>query len=194
MIEPNQVYSECHTHLREADAKRNHLIAFFAVILGLVLKGMPDATSQDQHVLLTSLTAGGLLTTATVMHLMKWHLRYKNCIEYLQTGNKDRGKLKYWKMLPFFSSESTMLGLTGVLAFIPFQMLISKLHCGISLPAPYGYFAVLLNLFGFLLILSSIAFLFIKIEEHKKINQTWIIMGISKTKSQDPPENSVVDH
>ena len=191
MIEIEKVYTECHIHLREADAKRNHLIAFFSVILGLALKSIDTAPSDLQHVLLIVLTVGGLLTVAAVMHLMKWHILYKNCITYLQDGGVDekRSKLKLWKMIPCFSTESTMFGLTGVLAFIPIQMLLSNLHLGFVLPASCEDLAVPLNLLGFLILLIIIAFFFVRPKKDEKINEIWIIAGISVNKKQGTTGN-----
>ena len=73
-IEDN-IYTECNSHLKETDRKRNQLISVYIILIGLLISNY-DNLSANKDIILGIFCGIGLLVNVASIHYRKWHIIY----------------------------------------------------------------------------------------------------------------------
>jgi len=136
------VHTQCHEHLRDADKKRDELIGFFAVVVGLLFATYEKVDSTLRPLLAIVVALVGLFVVLTVLQYRKWHTIYTHCFKTLEraTWRNPRvtkadieiewAKLKiptaFWSkallLNPFGGTEGATFGALLVLSFLPWYL------------------------------------------------------------------------
>ncbi len=187
-----EIYRQCHDHLKETDKKRDQLVGFFLVVVGLVFNNIDSFSEAYQRTISFGVAIAGLFVLLTVIHYRKWHILYVRCIQflniYLQVNDfnitikeyNKKYKIKWTSWInPFASTEVSIFYLITVIAFMPFQLYIDTAHIAfIKLHTQYNFLPVMLNLLVFLVVMNFIAFFFIRKANNKDMLSIWLLYGL----------------
>jgi hypothetical protein len=137
------VFDQCNDHLRDADRKRDTLVASYAVIVGLLISAHRYITDTEIHgAVALGVTIIGVFVLCAVIHYRKWHVMYSRSIAVLlsiwtsDAGIKDawaeaKGDRRSWSLLnPFGGTEAATIFVTVGLVAIPFHFAIRSLNFG----------------------------------------------------------------
>src|SRR6266566_2765840 len=74
---------QCHEHLRDADRKRDELIGFYAIIVGLLFAAYDKIDDSMRALIALVIGLVGLFVALAVIQYRKWHTIYSNCFRTL---------------------------------------------------------------------------------------------------------------
>jgi len=196
-----EIYRQCHEHLKETDKKRDQILAFYAIIVGIFF-GSLDKLKDFKDIFAIVLALLGVLLAIVLIHYRKWHIVYVNSAIALQNlilCNKDltdTNIAEVWKKLykkskqekfkvkfkrTILSTEFTIFNIFLVISSPTIYFAIkNKFICWSYLQSLLGFVVVLilyvliLNLIGWRLIIWSGA------DGHKA---SWILRALKNSDS-----------
>jgi len=135
---------QCHEYLRDADKKRDELIGFFAVVIGLLFVAYDKLDEQLKTLISIAVALVGVFVALAVIQYRKWHAIYVAGFRVLNdvrqrtaTPSGDdilaawrrldypRSYLGMWRMLnPFQGTEAATFLAFLVLSFVPWYLLL----------------------------------------------------------------------
>ena len=195
MILETDIYHECNDHLKETDKKRDQVIGFYVVLIGLLLSNY-DKLGKHRDLVLGIFSLLSILIIAVIIQYRKWHISYVRASQTVTiyskinngnvqkriniTKNKIRpsgymSKWYYW-LNPFNSSEAILFFIVIGVSFIPIQLFLIETDIGfITLPFKW---AIILNLFAYYAISIAICFHVIRNELKEDPFENWLLHPI----------------
>lgn len=77
------IYQQCNDHLKETDKKRDQLLVFFGVVIGIYFTHLSKVTDLAFELsIIISLV--GVLLASVLIHYRKWHINYVNAAIVIQ--------------------------------------------------------------------------------------------------------------
>ena len=144
----DSIYRECHEHLRHADDKRDTLIGFYGVVIGLLFAAHAKDSGLEKELHLVDLVVAlvGLAVCITVIQYRKWHLVYAWSFEILQRleekkisasqiteewPSDEKGRVRTLRRVinPLGGTEAATFAALLVLSFVPWYLVISRSNC-----------------------------------------------------------------
>ena len=141
------IYKQCHDHLRDADKKRDQLIAFYAIIVGFFFAADDKIDARVKALLPLIVGLVGVFILFAVIQYRKWHLIYSNSFNALQDAvHQDPNTIKadlleaawqdincrgFWKQFCFFNpatgTEAATFAALVVLSFSPWYIVLKSI-------------------------------------------------------------------
>ena len=195
MINEAEIYHECNEHLKESDKKRDQVIGFYIVLLGLLLSNY-DKLVNYRYLTLGIFGLMGIFLIAVVIQYRKWHISYvrasqavivfsridSNSIQNKINASKEiiikYGYMSKWYnwFNPFNSTEAVMFFIVIGASFIPIQLFIIETGIGfIGLPLKWS---TVLNFLACYAIAIATCFFVLRKEIQKDPFENWLLRPI----------------
>jgi len=175
--ELSQLYTQCHEHLRHADDKRDQLIGFYAVVIGLLFAGFEKIDESLKSLVTLAIGLLGFFVVVAVIHYRRWHTIYTSCFATIQhldrlahtpssadviaawdKSKPPQGFWAQWKLLnPLGGTEAATFAALLVLSFVPWYFLFRGTECGWCRQAGSEMTAFLVDLLLYSLLICVLA-------------------------------------
>ena len=207
MINEAEIYHECNEHLKESDKKRDQVIGFYIVLLGLLLSNY-DKLVNHRNLALGIFGLLGIFLIAVVIQYRKWHISYvraSQAVTIFSIINDDNSQNRIDTSInilikngymskrhnwfnPFNSTEAVIFFIVIGSSFIPTQLFIIETGIGlISLPLKWSF---ILNLLAYYAISITMCFFVLRKEIQKDPFQNWLLYPIVLASLQEEQPSS----
>jgi hypothetical protein len=195
MISETDIFHECNEHLKETDKKRDQVIGFYIVLIGLLLSNN-EKLGNHPDLILGIFSLLGIFIIAVIIQYRKWHISYvrasqavtiysrinnenfQNRINITKSKISAYGYMSKWYnwLNPLRSSEAILFFIIIGASFIPIQLFIIETDITfINLPFKWSIF---LNLLTYYAIAIVICFCILRKEIQKDPFENWLLQPI----------------
>lgn len=170
------VHSQCHEHLRDADKKRDEIIGFYAVVVGLLFASYEKIDDSLRPLLVIVVAFVGLFVVLAVLQYRKWHTIYSNCFKALERAvslnpkatkadiqtawnglNIPQDFWSTWRLLnPFAGTEAATFDALLVLSFLPWYLVPKVLPSTVAFYVPNDLVGFAIGFVVYLVIMSIV--------------------------------------
>ncbi|MDP2683083.1 MAG: hypothetical protein Q8P28_09850 [Deltaproteobacteria bacterium] len=191
----DEIYKQCHEHLKETDKKRDQILGFFAAVVVIFFSSL-DKLGEVKDIFSVILIIFGVLLAIILIHYRKWHTIYVNSAIVLQNlilqGNDviDKNISEVWETLiikedykrskktkcivfvlkrTLLNTEFTIFNAFLVISFLPLYILISKWTCLSSLSG------LIIALFLYILLFNLISWVILRESKKQGYKDSWLL-------------------
>jgi hypothetical protein len=191
------IHSQCHEHLRDADKKRDELVAFYALVIGLLFAGYRQIDDDLRPLLVFVVGLVGFFAVLTVIHYRKWHAIYSNCLRAMEraaaASRNSRltrtGILEAWNSLPVHHSswrtwqlfnplagtEAATFDALLVLSFLPWYLVPNAVPDLALLTVPNHVVGFVLGLAIYMIIMTLAGVIILNRDLRKDPFEHWVL-------------------
>ncbi len=189
-----EIYRQCHEHLRDSDKKRDQLIGFYAVVVGLLFAAYEKVGHQQVRVLVAGVVGlVGLFVCLTVISYRKWHILYSRCFQVLQDVNLAADDIptdaitqswngtsrpwyhKFLLLNPLSGTEAPIFDALLVLSFLPWFLAIHSAQLASATASLESAWLFLQGFLAYALLMNALALLIFLYSDSKGPFDHWIL-------------------
>lgn len=201
----DEIYKQCHEHLKETDKKRDQILGFFAIVVGIFFSSL-DKLGEVKDIFSVILSIFGVLLAIILIHYRKWHTIYVNSAIVLQNlilQGKDvtnQNISEVWQTLIIGGDyqksnykdiikstiQSTLLSVEFlvfnaflVASFLPIYIVLNKWTCLSSLKRP------IIALILYLLLFNVISWAILREAKKQCYNSSWLLRFLDCKSTSD---------